>query len=207
MTARTSSLLAITAIAALTLTGCGQADPAGDGDGDGSEPAFAMQETPTLPDDPPGAVRLRSDGLDVTGAQGTTLSFDSPRETVEKELARVLGPIADRGRNEECGAGPVDSTRYPGGLTLNFQQGRLVGWFLTRDAETGKASGDIATDAGVRLGSAAAVLEAAYVIDPIEASTLGDEFTSQQGVSGFLTGDGGAKSVESLYAGTTCFFR
>ena len=40
-----------------------------------------------------------------------------------------------------------------------------------------------------------------------EDSTLGDEFYTESGIGGFLTGENGNKSVESLYAGINCFFR
>ena len=38
-------------------------------------------------------------------------------------------------------------------------------------------------------------------------STLGDEFVTDQGISGFLTGQEGSRKVEALYSGTTCFVR
>ena len=150
-----------------------------------------------------GEIRLRVDGLEITGAEGTNLIFDSPRDTVERELAQVLGPIVDRSRNAECGAGRLGSTRFPGGLTVNFEGDRLSGWFLS-DADD--VTGRIRTAEGVSLGTAETALDAAYTVEELD-STLGDEFTTEQGISGFLTGSKGTRKVEALYSGTTCFVR
>lgn len=151
------------------------------------------------------SVLLKADGLEVTGAEGTYLAFDSPRETVERELARVLGPIVERSRNVECGAGPVDSTSFPGGLTVNFQQSRLEGWYLGTGAE-GEAGADISVGQEITLGSSERELAAAFSMERVE-STLGDEFVTDDGISGLLAGREGARAVDALYSGTTCFFR
>jgi hypothetical protein len=165
---------------------------------------LALQETANLPADPAGVVRLRGDGLEVTGPLGTMLSFGSPRETVEAELAKALGEARDAGTNEECGAGPVAFTEYRGGLTLNFQNGTLAGWSL---GEGDGQSADIATAEGIDLASSEAELAAAYEVEMIADSTLGEEFTTPAGIFGFLTGEEAQKEVESLHAGTNCFFR
>ena len=169
---------------------------------------LALQETPNLPADPAGVVRLRGDGLEVTGPLGTMLSFGSPRETVEAELASAMGEARDVGTNEECGAGPVAFTEYPGGLTLIFQNGALAGWSLgDGDGDGDGQSADIATAEGIDLASSEAELAAAYEVEMIADSTLGEEFTTPAGIFGFLTGEGAQKEVESLHAGTNCFFR
>ena len=187
-------------MAALALAACSESDP----EPTGESAELALQETPNLPADPDGVVRLRGDGLEVTGPLGTMLSFGSPRETVEAELAKSLGEARDAGTNTECGAGPIAFTEYPGGLALNFQQGKLVGWSL-RDGEGDSA--DIVTAEGIALDSSEAELAAAYEVEMIEDSTLGEEFTTPAGIFGFLTGEGAQKEVESLHAGTNCFFR
>ena len=151
----------------------------------------------------PGLVRLGGDSLNVTGPSGTTLAFGSPRETVEQEMARVLGPATDRSTLAECGAGPMEFTSYVSGLTLNFQEERLVGWTLRRE----EADGPVRTDKDIGIGSSEADLAAVYEVGSVDGSTLGDEFTSASGVGGFLSGSGADKVVESLHAGTTCFFR
>ena len=169
---------------------------------------LALQETPNLPADPAGVVRLRGDGLEVTGPLGTMLSFGSPRQTVEAELAKALGEARGAGTNEECGAGPVAFTEYPGGLTLIFQNGALAGWSLgDGDGDGDGQSADIATAEGIDLASSEAELTAAYEVEMIADSTLGEEFTTPAGIFGFLTGEGAQKEVESLHAGMNCFFR
>lgn len=151
----------------------------------------------------PGMVRLGGEGLTVTGPMGTTLAFGSPRTAAEQELARALGPATDRTSLAECGAGPMDFTSYVSGLTLNFQDDRLVGWTLRRE----ETEGPVRTDAEIAVGSSEADAIKAYAIEPVEGSTLGDEFTSAAGIGGFLSGNGGDTVVESLHAGTVCFFR
>ncbi|WP_082992647.1 hypothetical protein [Erythrobacter sp. QSSC1-22B] len=188
-------------VAALALAACSENAP--EDAAEGSE--VAMQETPNLPADPAGVVRLRGDGLEVTGPLGTMLTFGSQRAPVEAELAKVFSEARDAGTNTECGAGPMAFTEYPGGLTLNFQDGALVGWSL-RDDEDGD-SADIATAEGIALDSSEAELAEAYEVEMIADSTLGEEFTTPAGVFGFLTGEGAARQVESLHAGTNCFFR
>ena len=182
------------------IVGCQQA-----GEGEGSVQKLADAEEGSQQS--AAEVRLRSDGVEITGAEGTYLAFDSPRETVEIELAGVLGPIVDRSRNEECGAGTVTSTSFPGGLTVNFQAGRLKGWVLSGDESTDDGEPEpIATAEGISLKSDEATLDAAYTVEAMD-STLGDEFTPEEGISGFLTGSEGSRTVEALYSGTTCFFR
>jgi hypothetical protein len=189
--------------AALALAACsGSEETAGSSE-------LALQETPNLPAEPAGVVRLRGDGIEVTGPLGTMLTFGSPRETVEAELASAMGEARDVGTNAECGAGPVAFTEYPGGLTLNFQEGALVGWSL-RDDDNDDGDGqsaDIATAEGIDLASSEAELATAYEVEMIADSTLGEEFTTPAGIFGFLTGEGAQKEVESLHAGTNCFFR
>jgi hypothetical protein len=186
--------------AALALAGCGESAPEEAAEG----ADLALQETPNLPADPAGVVRLRGDGLEVTGPLGTMLTFGSLRAPVETEMAKVFGEARDAGTNTECGAGPIAFTEYPGGLSLNFQEGALVGWSL-RDSDAEGA--DIATAEGIALDSSEAELAEAYEVEMIADSTLGEEFTTPAGIFGFLTGEGATREVESLHAGTNCFFR
>jgi hypothetical protein len=188
--------------AALALAACG-----GNEETAGSS-ELALQETPNLPVEPAGVVRLRGDGLEITGPLGTMVTFGSPRATVEAELAKIFSEARDVGTNAECGAGPMAFTGYPGVLTLNFQDGALVGWSLRDDdGEGGGEGADIATAEGIALDSSEAELAAAYEVEMIADSTLGEEFTTPAGIFGFLTGEGATREVESLHAGTNCFFR
>ncbi len=191
-------------VAALALAACSQSAP----EETGETAEVALRETPNLPADPAGVIRLRGDGLEVTGPLGTMLTFGSLRTPVETEVAKVLGEARDAGTNSECGAGAMAFTEYPGGLTLNFQEGALVGWSL-RDGTsgTGGKSADIATAEGIGLDSSQLELAAAYEVEMIADSTLGEEFTTPAGIFGFLTGEGAASEVESLHGGTNCFFR
>lgn len=190
---------AFTGVAALALAAC-QGDPPA-GEASQGESAGA----PKLADPAEhGKLRLTGKAVTITGPLGTNLAFGSPREAVEKEVSGILGVPERRDKNGECGAGPMEFTHYPGGLALNFQGGQLVGWTLNSSVEPG----DIATASGIALGSSASEAANALAATAIEDSTLGDEFYSEtEGVGGFFAGDGDVRTVDSLYAGTTCFFR
>lgn len=147
------------------------------------------------------AVALRSDGLSA-GAE--SFYFAAGQSEVEAALAKALGPALRSGENPECGAGPVTFTDFAGGLTVHFQEGRLVGWnwHEVQDGDT-PATGTVSLPGKVQLGSARSVLEAAPGFGRIEGSTLGEEFALGGKIGGFVEAD----KVEMLYAGTQCFFR
>lgn len=147
------------------------------------------------------AVELRSDGLSA-GAE--SFYFAAGQAEVETALAAALGPKLRGGENPECGAGPITFTDFAGGLTVHFQQGRLVGWnwHAPQDGDAA-ATGTIQLPGKVQVGSARAVLETAPGFSKVEGSTLGEEFALGDKLGGFVAGD----KVEMLYAGTQCFFR
>jgi hypothetical protein len=147
------------------------------------------------------AVELQPDGL-AAGAEA--FFFAAGQKEVETALAKSLGPLLRTGANEECGAGPVTFTDFAGGLTVHFQEGRLVGWnwHLSQDGDT-PPTGTVTLAGEVQVGSARAVAEAAPGFAKIEGSTLGEEFALGERIGGFITAD----KVEMLYAGTQCFFR
>ena len=186
-------------IAALALAACQSEPPpseAADGESAGAPKVAAPAEQ--------GKLRLTGDAVTITGPLGTSLAFGSQREAVEKEVSGILGVPGGRDTNGECGAGPMEFTHYPGGLTLNFQDGKLVGWTLTSSAQPG----GIATASGIGPGSPASAAIEALAATAIDDSTLGDEFYSDaNSIGGFFAGEGAARTVDSLYAGTTCFFR
>lgn len=138
-------------------------------------------------------VVLRGDGL---AAGPEAFYFAAGRSEVEIALARVLGEPTTRDSNGECGAGPMDFTHFAGGLTVNFQDGYLVGWHL-EEASEAIATGE------ARIGMARETLAALPGYAPIADSTLGEEFALGERLGGFL--DEGR--VSGLYAGTNCFFR
>ncbi|ABC63577.1 hypothetical protein [Erythrobacter litoralis] len=152
-----------------------------------------QQENGAAPVDA-GKVVLRGDGL-AAGAEA--FYFAAGRSEVETAMGAVLGPPEGRQSNEECGAGLMEFTRYEGGLTLNFQQDRLVGWY------SDEANPAIALDGGGSVGTPRAELAEAGGFSMIEGSTLGEEFALGERIGGFLDGD----TVSGLYAGANCFFR
>lgn len=140
-------------------------------------------------------VTVRVDGL-TAGAEA--FYFAAGQTEVEAALARTLGKPGDTGAMPECGAGPMEFASYSGGLTVNFQNGSLVGWNWT-----GGTAAIVFSDA-IGIGTAKSEVEAMPGFTMIEGSTLGEEFAlSEEGAFGFFE-DG---KVSMLYAGTQCFFR
>jgi len=142
----------------------------------------------------PGLVTLRSDGL-TAGPE--SFFFAAGQVEVTTALSRSLGAAGDTSEMAECGAGPMESTSFPGGLTVNFQVGYLVGWFVDGGAENISVDGDVA------LGMPRNDAEAVSGYSVIQDSTLGEEFNISGELAGFIEGD----AVSTLYAGTQCFFR
>jgi hypothetical protein len=101
-------------------------------------------------------------------------------------------------------SGPVTFTDFAGGLTVHFQDGRMVGWnwHLAQDGDT-PPTGTVKVAGDVQVGSARELAEAAPGFAMVEGSTLGEEFALGEAVGGFIKTD----KVEMLYAGTQCFFR
>ena len=139
-------------------------------------------------------VTLRGDGLSI---EGELLPFSAEREEVETALAGVLGEVLSQTENGECGAGPMAFGQFSDGLTVNFQQGRFVGWYIQDPSER------IATKEGIAIGSARDAVSGETGFAIIEGSTLGEEFALEDRMGGFLD----AGEVSGLYAGTNCFFR
>jgi hypothetical protein len=145
-----------------------------------------------------GLIALHGEGV-VVGAE--SFFFAAGRTEVDTALAKVLGEPLERLENTECGAGPMEFTTYPGGLTVGFQDGSLAGWLLREGGETGADA--IAVDAAVAIGAPAEEIVSVPGYEAVEGSTLGEEFLLESGIGGFVE-DG---TVSMLYAGTQCFFR
>jgi len=146
----------------------------------------------------PGLVGLHGEGL---VAEAESFFFAAGRNEVEAALTNVLGEPVATNELEECGAGPMVTTSYPGELTVNFQSGSLVGWNLgTAPADEAEK---IQVDADVTIGMSSEELTQAPGYAPIEGSTLGEEFALGNRLGGFLE----SGVVSMLYAGTQCFFR
>lgn len=173
--------------------------PASDGRNaaSGEQPATGTQSAASTP-----PVLFSADKLLITSPEVSTLAFGTSRELVERELSKVLGAPVGRDANDECGAGPMESSNYTGGLVLNFQQSKLVGWELR-----GGDALRYQTDKALAPGDSKADLLGKYAVTGIPDSTLGDEFTSAEGVGGFLEGQGAQAHIASLHAGVNCFFR
>lgn len=155
---------------------------------------------------PPGTrptFTLAGDGLQFTDGD-LQRSFGFGPVDVQRlrdDVAAAVGaPTQDQ--PVTCGQGRRTQISADGfDVLLDGQQ--LVGW-----QEAGSRSRlPFTTDKGVTLGTPRQDLEAAYTSVEVRASTLGTEFTTGSGVSGFLGGDGANARVTRLYAGETCFAR
>lgn len=155
------------------------------------------------------AIALDSEGLRLVDTEtGSTrlLAFGTDRAAAEKIIAAKLGAIGSRSSNQECGAGPMDFSEF-GALTVNFQDGRFVGWSL-RD---GDASEVLTTISGIGPGTTRAEMAETVEFEIYEDSSLGTEFyTGGDGVdgySGLFESEAGDARITDLWAGANCIFR
>lgn len=154
------------------------------------------------------AVSLDGEGLrfiDKSSGKASLLAFGVPRAQAEAALANVAGQADDRSTNDECGAGPMQFTRYDA-MTLNFQDDKFVGWFLGN--EPGAAA--YSTMSGIAIGTTRAKAGASVSIVDVEDSTLGEEFsigTGDNAIGGMFAAPGDAAKIDALFAGVNCFFR
>jgi len=166
----------------------------------GEVPTPTEQQTlrPPSPEVEVGSVELSGDGL-TAGPEA--FYFAAGRSEVETALAGALGKASGTGENEECG---LEFSDYSGGLTVNFDNGSMVGWNL-RLPQDGDATTDVdlSVVGDVQLETAQAEAEASDGFAPFADSTLGEEFMIGDKVGGFFEED----SVSMLYAGRQCFFR
>jgi hypothetical protein len=146
------------------------------------------------------SVELRPEGI-VVGAE--SFYFAAGRREVETALAEVLGEPAETTLSDDCGAGPLAMTRYPGGLAVHFQKDFLVGWNVAAQPDEASPAGQISVVGDVQIGTPRAQAEAANGFAMIAGSTLGNEFALGNRMGGFLE----AGVVNMLYSGTQCFAR
>ncbi len=142
------------------------------------------------------AVELRAEGL---AAGSEAFFFSAGRSEVEGALTASLGEPEGRTIGEECGAGRMEFTSFPGALTVNFQDGFMVGWVLGEQ----EGGANIALQSGLKPGAPRSEVEGTTGYAPITDSTLGEEFALGGKIGGFLEED----RLTMLYAGTQCFFR
>lgn len=193
-------VISLAAITALSLSACSAADDQAEAGAPAETSMLAPSAKSTLA---PGSISLSSEAVTVNGPEGTTLAMGSPRQAVETELASALGEAIRSDSNEECGAGPMQFTYYANGLTVNFIDAKLVGWFVDSDG----AQGGIATAENITIGSPIADVTRVYTLEDTSDSTLGDEFYTDEGIGGFFEGADDERTVATLYSGTNCFFR
>ena len=170
---------------------------------DTTAPAGTPSEAaaPVTPAQQTSGLVIEGEGLRVFDAEGAAraLPFGTPQESVITAVNIASGgPAPDQSTNEECGQGPVQFAQYANGLQLLFQEGEFKGWFLRSQGLT--------TADGIGVGTTRADLNAARTVEIQTDSTLGVEFTAGD-LGGFLTAADGSGTIESLYAGDTCFFR
>lgn len=154
------------------------------------------------------AISLDGEGLrfvDKSSGKASLLAFGVPRAQAETAFTDVAGREDDRSTNEECGAGTMEFTRYDA-MTLNFQGGKFVGWFLGNEPGAGAYS----TTSGIGVGTTRAKAKESVSIVDLEDSTLGEEFSIGSGehvIGGMFAAPGDAAKIDALFAGTNCFFR
>lgn len=154
------------------------------------------------------AVSLDGEGLrfvDTNSGRTSLLAFGVPRAQAEAALANVAGKEDDRSTNEECGAGMMEFTRYDA-MTLNFQGGKFVGWFLGNEPGASAFS----TMSGIAIGTTRAKAKESVAIVDLEDSTLGEEFSIGTGdhvIGGMFAAPGDLAKIDALFAGANCFFR
>jgi len=173
------------AIAAILLAACDS----------GTVPPPGQQSQ--VDDGPPVAsneVVLRGDGL-TAGVE--SFYFSAGENEVRGALETTLGAEQSVAQNKECGAGPMSFVGYPGGLTANFQESRLVGWNIADRSEAIGVVGDLV----IGTPRQDAVTTDGFVA--LEPTTLGEEFALGSEIGGFIDND----MVVMLYAGSQCFFR
>ena len=212
------ALLMMCTLAAV-LTGCSRESAPADSSSAARQAPVSATPPPTpvgAPADPapsatpasaPVKLALSSEGLELVTERGSVrhLVFDTPAAQVINSASRAYGGVApQRGRNEECGAGPLDMATWQDGLTAILQDGRFVGWSVSRGAADGGNVG-LATMAGIGIGSTRRELEAAYTAD-IRETTLGQEFAAGD-IFGLLDGTGPSARITAMWAGASCNFR
>ena len=194
-------LRAMLLAACLLVIGCNQPEPS-EPKQDSTPTASPAQATPPKP---VSKAVLDAGGIifDVPGGKTGGLSFGTSRARIDQLATLAFGPPDEQSSNDECDAGPMEFSRY-GPLTLNFRDGKLVGW-LAREGP------QVVTSDGIRPGARMRDLKVARSARMIEDSTLEGEFeylaADGRTIGGFTKGEGRDATIDSLYAGVNCFFR
>jgi hypothetical protein len=146
---------------------------------------------------------LAPDGVATVLENGATrrAGFGVSRDIAVPIVSAVLGKPVDTGRNGECGQGPMEIVTFKGGIDLEFQDGKFVGWDLD-----GREKGGYRTAKGIGVGSSLRELRAAYSGVTVENSSLGDEFGAGD-LGGLLTSLKPDATITHMWAGSVCQFR
>lgn len=158
-------------------------------------PVPATAERPTLAVDGEGLRWFLG-----TNGSARPIAFGVREADVLASLEGVRGP-AEKGTNQDCGAGPVQYASWPDGLSIVFQNGRFVGWGLNR-----RASGALATTNGVGPGMTRQALAALFDAVTFRDTSLGVEFAAGD-IFGLLDGAGPKAKITDIWAGVSCVAR
>lgn len=214
-----ASIRIVALVLAATMTGCTRDGGSTTNGTDAAMPATTASSPVTstggdpapAPSTAPGRrmLALSGEGLDlVERGSGAIrhLAFGVDTTQAVDALTRVRGAPQERFDNPECGAGPLQTVLWADGLSVQFQDGRFVGWGIHARGKGGRSTQErLATVAGIGLGSTRAELEAAYATQVFQ-STLGTEFSTGR-LFGLLESPRADAKVASLWAGTVCIFR
>jgi hypothetical protein len=146
------------------------------------------------------ALALSPDGLTIVLESGSTrhANFGMARDVVVPMVTAALGKPTGTGHNDECGQGPMEMVDFKGGLDLEFQDGKFVGWDVD-----GREKDGYATMNGIGIGSTLKELRGSFSGVTVENSTLGDEFTAGE-LGGLLTSLKPDATITHMWAGSTC---
>ncbi len=190
------TLTAVALLLALSACGGGSSTPVA------SSPGVAATEQAPPPEPEPttasgATLVLRGDGLALrSGGSTVAIPFGSGTSIVAPALASALGEPEQL--TVECGQGPRTSLSSQG-FDVLFDGERFVGW--------DESGAGLVADNGLRLGSTRADVVRALPDAMFSESTLGNEFASDGGLSGFLDGPTDAAVVVGLVGGEACVAR
>lgn len=198
----TRTALALAAVAALAACDRNATPAPAEPAAPAASPAVAAKAEPAAgPSLAGGGLAIEGEGLRLFDEAGAAraIPFGTPQATAISVVAASVGGTAPEvTTNSECGAGPIQFAQFSNGLQLAFQNDQFQGWFIDKPGLT--------TVDGVGVGSTRASIEESRTVEMQEDNTLGAEFSSGD-LGGFLTNATSQGTVNSLYAGLTCFFR
>ena len=191
------------------LAACGSADPGASDQSETPEPALSEASEPTgdAPMEPADVagdspVILQSDGIGVIidSDSPAPLPFDSDEQTVLTALETALGAPTGDEQLDECGAGPLRAVSWDG-FTAFFSDTGFAGWYVQEPQPA-----TVSTAPGVALGTTLEELQGLIEGVTVQQSTIGTEWAGG-GISGTLTEDSPAGTVDVMWAGANCIAR